>query len=174
MWRNCESGCSGTVGTDVEQLRINWSAGEIQLRTNSRQDEQSNRDECAPHSSTTNGETWINRVFVSPIPFSSPSSTPSRRRVDRFLLSSSVECTSRASVSSMRIDVKRAARRGERERERETILHVSYDPIRLWPIYGVSYVLSRRNCFDFERIDEKTEARGFRDGFIGLDLKSIT
>lgn len=37
--------------TDVEQLRINWFADEIQLRTNSRQDEQSNRNECAPHTS---------------------------------------------------------------------------------------------------------------------------
>lgn len=40
-----ENGCR----TDVEQLRINWFADEIQLRTNSRQDEQSNRNECAPH-----------------------------------------------------------------------------------------------------------------------------
>lgn len=38
-------------GSDVEQLRINRFAGEIQLRTNSRQDEQSNRNECAPYSS---------------------------------------------------------------------------------------------------------------------------
>lgn len=42
-----ENGCR----TDVEQLRINWFADEIQLRTNSRQDEQSNRNECAPHTS---------------------------------------------------------------------------------------------------------------------------
>ena len=112
----------------------------------------------------TNGETWINSVFVSPIPFPTPLQ-PLRvdASIDFFLFSFVDERTGRASVS--RYESMRSEQRDvERERERkETTLHVSYDPIRLWPIYGVSYVLSRRNCFDPEKIDEKTEARGSRD-----------
>lgn len=70
-----ENGCR----TDMEQLRINWFADEIQLRTNSRQDEQSNRNECGPHSSKRTEKRESTTCSIHPPLLSSP-------RVHRFPL----------------------------------------------------------------------------------------
>lgn len=119
------------VGTDVEQLRINWSAGEIQLRTNSRQDEQSNRDECGPHSSkrTEKRESTacsFRRSLFQPL--FNPSASTRRSISFFFLLSMSVPGalpfldTNRCGASSA------TSREKERERRRHyTFLTIQFD-----------------------------------------------